>query len=534
MLKNKCFSYTNQAVLPAFTLAEALVSLLMIGIVITVTIPIMTQMSEIKTGNDKQAMKCIINDASEIGYDTDTGDTTIPAEGTDCYAAITKVRLGTKNTLDTIKWKANHGTTEEQTAAKIILRTACDQGGENACDYFIHICKTSGSSDYPYCDDISSYFDITYYLKKPNTTTNQGSRYIIDKLEGSYPDRIGRVRDEVFSDCIVELSSIACTFDPQIYIKECNLGNILGCRVVYTKNYMQSCTEVKTAWNTAPSGYYKLTIVAPVFGLPSEKYCNMTNLASAAISGCNRVPSQYYIAKDCEAGRNNDYNRTCDQILTSWPDVGYYMHKLTGIAADPPDPGLTYCGEGDPPPQCVFSGAGTTCDDGTIYAGEFDLGEHNFIFMFAAPIDQGLVTWNNGTEVYTETTASDENNGQNNYTILTTEPVASDESSPYIAVGLCKALNDANGGAGTSYDGGITYHNDWYLTAASELYLLRTGQEIGDFFGTYDLSNDYWSSTESFFYDNAIKVQFTSSNVGTLYFKKYSKNVRCNRRTPGP
>ena len=338
MLKNKCFSYTKQSALFAFSLAEALISLLIISVVVIATMPIITQMSQLKTGIDKHAMNCIINDASEIGYDTDTGDTTMPSAGTACYVTVTGAQYGTENVLDTIKWRANHGeSTAEQTAAKIILRTVCDQGGESACDYFINKCLTDGSETEPYCDVPSSHLDITYYLKKPDSTTNYGARYIIDKLEKKFlPYMAENLMNEVFNNCIVESSSISCTLDPEIYIKACNSGYNQSCIVGYNKNYNQSCTEIKTAWQDAPTGNYKLTYPGDPAesNTPVEVSCTTVNLASAAITGCSADP---YVSGDCTAGFENEYNRTCEQIFATWPTAPSDLYNLTTDTADPSD-----------------------------------------------------------------------------------------------------------------------------------------------------------------------------------------------------
>jgi len=189
---------------------------------------------------------------------------------------------------------------------------------------------------------------------------------------------------------------------------------------------------------------------------------------------------------------------------------------------------------GGEPPACV-SAAGTTCADDSIYVGEYDSR-----YIFAMPFDQGTSKWNGGINVSHSTGNQDPKNGQvnTNMIVAISAPVysAGDIAAPYKAVAVCEALNDANSGTGTSYDGGTTYYNDWYLPSKNELariYYLAVSSPIGDFANNYIHCGHYWSSSES---SNSTAYAGYSwgcsgSSGATARTKRESKNVWCVRRS---
>ena len=78
----------NTKRLNAFSLAEIMISLLIISIILAATMPILVQSTWTKNGIDKYAMSCILSNATDIGYDV-SGDTTMPSStSSNCYQAI--------------------------------------------------------------------------------------------------------------------------------------------------------------------------------------------------------------------------------------------------------------------------------------------------------------------------------------------------------------------------------------------------------------------------------------------------------------
>jgi len=111
---------------------------------------------------------------------------------------------------------------------------------------------------------------------------------------------------------------------PRATIQRCNSGDTVACTLAYNKNWNRGCYQTKRSWTEAGNNTYNLT---PSGGAsPVSTVCNMTNEASAVISGCNAVN-----ANDCGYGYTNNINRTCDQIATTWIDytVGASNYSLT-------------------------------------------------------------------------------------------------------------------------------------------------------------------------------------------------------------
>lgn len=152
---------------------------------------------------------------------------------------------------------------------------------------------------------------------------------------------------------------------------------------------------------------------------------------------------------------------------------------------------------------------GTTCQDGSLYAGLFN-GDH----YYTLASDVGEHTWNRGERLVVYTHADSETDGRANTTLLAG---LIDDASPYYAALACHDL-DQHG------------HSDWFLPAKDELYMLwENRDEIGGFDTTgHPEPAYYWSSTESGG-DSAWTLQFHDG-----FHSQVTKNgdflVRCVRR----
>jgi len=257
-----------------FSLTEILISILITSIIMAISIPVMTKVSELKSGTDKNSMDCIAKNAADINYNLTTGSTTMPASGTSCFKAVTECKFNLGKSCDTLIWQAEHGkTTQRQTAAKTILRTTCDQGGETACNWFIKQCIQSTKTSFPYCDD-TGYFDITYYLSLSSNNANLGRLYIMDETNKLIKKGVTKILETV--------------------IKGCNNSNFTSCTIANKNNYNQTCTQIKNTFESAglnaSNGIYKITPEGAE-GNEFNAYCDMATDDRAWVLAA--IPSTY-------------------------------------------------------------------------------------------------------------------------------------------------------------------------------------------------------------------------------------------------
>ncbi len=140
-------------------------------------------------------------------------------------------------------------------------------------------------------------------------------------------------------------------------ISGCNALVPGDCKAGHDNDYNQSCVQIKTSWDEALTGDFKLTWVDA--DNPKTVYCDTTSRVSAAITGCGYntntegdIPADEYVPGDCEYGRANNYNQTCDEIFAVWgaaPDGDYY--HLTEVGDSPPDLVSSICPPDSGPPD---------------------------------------------------------------------------------------------------------------------------------------------------------------------------------------
>lgn len=516
-----------------FTMAEMLIAMMVIAVLMVITLPAVTQFLTARAGTDKNTMVCITENDSSGWYNSD-GSTEDLSEilpdtnyGAICHAAVSDVQYDRGKAYNTATRFAKHGTDIQQIMAKKILRAACDRGGTKSCDFFINYCWTDGSISSPYCDDTATFLDLTYYLTLPSASyTNNGATYIASRLEELVVKPINNILYETEADCVnpdVPEREIACDIiNPQTFIEACDDGTLTACALAYEKHYNRSCYQIKDNWGAAPDGIHNLTYDSGGTVNIVAVNCTMTDLASAAITGCNNIDANLLTnapEDDCTYGYDNNYNQTCGEVVANWS--AYIEGEPYNLTTDGPPP-TTLVTEACPG-DCIGI-EGMTCEDGTIYVGKWDNA-----YIFAVPtFDTTPYSWNNGSWDWAWTYANYSDDGGVNYTILTQEPVISHVCEPYNAVNACRDLNAATAGAGTSYDGGINTYNDWYLPSENELNLLCTYKNTGDFNGTF-LSTRYWSSTEAV-KGHAYYQDFNASCTQGEWNKDVEMIVRCVRR----
>ena len=508
-----------------FTLMEMMISMVVISILMAASMPMISQFSTFKTGVDKNVMKCITESSSTGWYDTDGAGSTILPTTEPCKGAVVDAQYNRGRALNTATWYAKNGTSSQSGMAKKILRTACDQGGEKACDYFINNCWANGSGSAPYCDDTADFSDVTYYLhQNKNTNTINGATYIYNQLETLLPKMMPNLINEVFYACTNNQTpdenqnlgiNLACELaKPRIYIQACNDGNTTACTIAYNNNYNRSCKQIKTAWSTAPTGDYNLAYNTD--GDYETINCNMTSMASASITGCNGATANMLgnaPDDDCTYAYSQGFNQTCPVIYANWSTAPTGTYNLTTNGAPPTALVSSACTYSPPNhAACMASGIGTVCDDGTVYAGDYG-GRH----LFTTQTDElSSYTWNNGT-IGISTGATNINNGLSNYNTLIG---LSNAESPYMAADACKSLNNGPNNLG---------HTDWYLPARNELNLLYTNRASIGNFSTAQYSGMYYSSTEVSSTGVCMNYFFDGSACYTYNSKNNPYKVRCIR-----
>jgi len=495
-----------------FTVMEILVMLLITGVLIAVSMPIISKTQWLVTGSDKNTTKCItskkiqmrpsavylyqnefnvnhrIPDASKFPtmyvtndpywYDQTTGVVTEPSSFYDfyCNSAYNDIYNDKSNSIATTIWFADHGKTSEKLIAKALLKGVCDKKGGQACDYFINSCIKNGSTSVPFCDDTTGYLDLTSYLHYNKTdTSNTGALYIKEKLDKLILRNIEKITNEVDYACIIAQkptgspiggdnlnSNIACTYlGKDRYIKACNYGNKDACLYAYNNDYNKSCYAVKNAWPSAPTGKYKLTSNGtPLTNATRQVYCNMSSLGSAAISGCSANPR---VPNDCINAYNNVYNRSCSGIFTylTPPEDGVYQLSSATAGTVSNMSQLTFTDTAcTTNAECIAKGPGTKCADGTIYAGVST--DTPSVPLFATPVNQSVsrTNWANPKNQIIVGAQSSEDGVYNTKALLK----ATDIFSPYKAAQMCN-----NRRTGMNYE-----RDDWYLPSINELKFLMT------------------------------------------------------------
>lgn len=514
-------------------MVEAMVSLLLMSVVIAAAIPVMTKMSQNKTEQDQDVLACIKN-SSLAFYDDVTGATTMPSETDICYKPITNVKFETGNALSSLKWKADKGSSQEKTAAKKLLRTACDDGGQRACEYFVNKCITEGQTADPFCDE-TDFLDIAYYLEKSNSSVDKGVLEVRNLTENNLPSLSDALLGQVNASCTAVADSLACDlYKPWIYIKACNYGSTVGCTVGFDNNYNKSCHQIRTIWLEAPTGTYNLTFKGAA--TPTQGTCNMTSFPTAAITGCNIISSDPdncttatpdvadTCSNDCIIAYNNNYNRDCEDILVNWLGAPFQTYNITKSGAPPAALSQDTC-QGAAL-NCTVK-PGLMCRDGTIFIGEFSNQKY-----FTTPKDQGLMTFDQGTgrvnDIYEGylTPDSPTDGEYNTYILNYYSDLGYGEHNigflyepEYYAAGSCDGLNE------NIYLG----HTDWFLPSINEFE-----QTLRKYYSVItDLKNaTYWTSTKRAGYVMAKNINPVTGKIDSytnISLSANSKWVRCVR-----
>lgn len=155
-----------------FSLVEAMILMLVISVSLTGLISVITKKGD-NTGN-RQAVFMCLNNTTGIEFDSSGNITSLPTSGS-CYAAYFGCQEDTEEICPTLfSYADGSGTPDQALSALKILRAACDQGGETACDYFISRC-TSNSAN---CTGPDPKFTLRYYTNLTESVANAGRSLI--------------------------------------------------------------------------------------------------------------------------------------------------------------------------------------------------------------------------------------------------------------------------------------------------------------------------------------------------------------------
>lgn len=252
-----------------FSLVETLMVLAIIGVITVILSPFVTIQKKLKN-YDVYSINCVKKELA--------ANLTSPA----CTKSINYCKYKQSNACKTLIFLADHGklntsdattiANSEQTLARKVLGATCDQGGEEACKYFVDSCK----KDINKCDMPTAYGrELQYYLELSSTgLTNPGALLIQKYARPYYIANNTNVKEEIINTCQNQITAnnpdvVACMFLSEFAestIRSCDsytsatdtIANA-DCKLAYRLSWNRSCNQIKTAWSDATSGIYKIT-----------------------------------------------------------------------------------------------------------------------------------------------------------------------------------------------------------------------------------------------------------------------------------
>ncbi|OGI20550.1 MAG: hypothetical protein A2287_11075 [Candidatus Melainabacteria bacterium RIFOXYA12_FULL_32_12] len=179
--------------LNGLSLSEMLFVLAMSSILLAAIFPLF----KLKIGTNGQDPYAITCAKAELAADPGSDS---------CLEAIKRCKYSQNKACETLGFYADHGSTNEQTAAKTILREVCDQGGQDACQYFIKSCQ----KDIANCNVSGSSDDLHYYLNMLVNDANNGRIKIEDIIKSYYNKGYANIVSEIDGTCCNPGFNTAC------------------------------------------------------------------------------------------------------------------------------------------------------------------------------------------------------------------------------------------------------------------------------------------------------------------------------------
>ena len=118
----------NKRLLNGFTIAEILISMIVISVIIAASASLIT-VGRLALGSSKDVQACVVKDGGNI-------------TSANCVKAILSCKYNLGKAYQSLLFFANGNTSTSADSAKTVLKETCRQGGSKACDYFIEQCVT--------------------------------------------------------------------------------------------------------------------------------------------------------------------------------------------------------------------------------------------------------------------------------------------------------------------------------------------------------------------------------------------------------
>ncbi|HBH17411.1 MAG TPA: hypothetical protein DDX14_00420 [Cyanobacteria bacterium UBA9579] len=173
------------------SLAELILTLTISSILLIAAFPLLIKLPK---ADDSNSIACI---KAELAANLSSSY---------CSQAITNCKYKRNNACKTISFLANHGKSEEQTAARKVLQEICNQDGQDACKYFLEDCQKNSDN----CNIAASDYDLNYYLNLPATNSTTGRIRIEELGKSFYNIGYPNIVSEVDNTCCNPVFNTAC------------------------------------------------------------------------------------------------------------------------------------------------------------------------------------------------------------------------------------------------------------------------------------------------------------------------------------
>lgn len=238
-----------------FSLSEMLIVLIVIGIITAVTAPLITIRKKIQD-YEANTVKCV---KTEQAADLNS---------TACAASIEKAQYGQENVIKALEFFVNNGIAAEQTAANSVLKQACDNGGNKACQYFVNSCIKDATN----CETTD---DLGDYLNLGSNLSNNSERFLVADYAKTF---------YTYNTNITTLVDSMCCTDPYFTLNmACYIKDITVCGNPYALTY--GGDEGDEGWAVAVSDDGNYVYVGGVENSSNHMYQNFFVIKVNASSG---------------------------------------------------------------------------------------------------------------------------------------------------------------------------------------------------------------------------------------------------------
>lgn len=281
-----------------FSLSEMLITLVIVGILTAVTVPMLTLRK--KAGSYDVSLITCIRDQHASNMSS-----------TACIAGEENLRAGTAKSLQTINYFLNTQNSAENLAARQLAYTACGNGGDKACALIVQACQ----KDYAFCDvsSTSDTYDFRNYLDMLVETSSDSSKFIIaDYAKALYNANYANIKT------IVNARSCQNGYNIAAYIRGCTV-----CEGI-------SSSEGPDPTIEADSGYY----IESGWTL-TDVTINPANTTTYTLASPTSATSTYTItAADTSLSYGSDIFSNGKSWAKTYTDTGSSTTNSSNLATD--------------------------------------------------------------------------------------------------------------------------------------------------------------------------------------------------------